>query len=198
MRAVSRLVRLMPTIVVAVLVVGCGVATVDKPPTDDLSTWQAVPLQPDPALEAIAASAQSSCRVGPQADPVRLLLQDRRTTWTAAFLFIAPGAYGDCFVTTAIGGMGGGSGPLPDALSGVLTIDSNGAWDIADGKARLLGGRVGVGVTRVEILLDDGRGVTASVRDGYWLAWWPDGPLARGVTAFDAFGVALASVAVPR
>ena len=193
MRAVVRLVALLA---IALVASGCWVARVEGPPADDLSTWSEVPLAPDPELATVAASGDSSCIAGPQGGRVQILLQDRRTEMTAAFLFTGAGAFGSCFVTKAGGGAGGGSGPIPEAMTSNLTLDANGFGDVANGEARHLGGRVAVGVAGVELTLADGRGVTASVANGYWLAWWPSDTLAQEVLALDASGSVLETVEV--
>ena len=191
-------VRVLAGLAVALAASGCWIARVEGPPADDLSTWSEVPLAPDPELARVAASGESSCITGRQGDRVQVLLQDRRTASTAAFLFTGPGAFGSCFVTKAGGGAGGGSGPLPEPMTSDLSLDANGFGDVADGEARHLGGRVGDDVTRVDVALADGRSVTASVANGYWLAWWPDDVLAEQVLAVDASGAVLETVEVPR
>jgi hypothetical protein len=50
--------------------------------------------------------------------------------------------------------------------------------------------------SEVEIRLTDGQSMTASLANGYWLAWWPGSALAVRVVARDAAGVVLADVAV--
>jgi hypothetical protein len=50
--------------------------------------------------------------------------------------------------------------------------------------------------SQVEIRLTDGQSMTASLANGYWLAWWPGTTLAARVVARDAGGAVLADVAV--
>ncbi|MEO8469325.1 MAG: hypothetical protein ABI573_06620 [Chloroflexota bacterium] len=179
-----------------VLAAGCGVARVQQAPEDDLSTWSAIPLPPDAGLTAQVVSGQSACK-DPNGGPIRVLLQDRRTALTAAFLVSGKDLFGSCFVT-AQGGSSGGSGPLPDPMTAALSIDDSGFGNVAAGTARELGGRVAAGVTRVVVELKDGRMVTASVVGGYWLAWWPNDVAASAVTAFDAAGAEIVIVEPPK
>ncbi|GAA3858825.1 hypothetical protein GCM10022243_25570 [Saccharothrix violaceirubra] len=57
--------------------------------------------------------------------------------------------------------------------------------------ARIAYGLVSPEVSRVTVDTADGRHVTASVHDGYFLAWWPSGADPEQVTAFDSAGRAL-------
>ncbi|MEO7664800.1 MAG: hypothetical protein ABIV26_06700, partial [Candidatus Limnocylindrales bacterium] len=109
--------------VALILAEGCSVARVQQPPKDDLSTWSAIPLPPDAGLTAQVAGGQSACS-GDPAGPIRVLLQDRRTAFTAAFLFTGQAFFGSCFVSP--GSSSGGSGPLPDAMTSALSIDDDG------------------------------------------------------------------------
>ena len=62
--------------------------------------------------------------------------------------------------------------PLPAA--GRVTLDGGmGATGMGDRWYSEAAGRVGAGVTGVDIAMPGGRTVRASVRDGWWAAWWP-------------------------
>jgi hypothetical protein len=62
--------------------------------------------------------------------------------------------------------------PLPAA--GRVTLDGGmGATDAGDRWYSEASGRVGPGVTGIDIALPGGRTVRASVRSGWWAAWWP-------------------------
>jgi hypothetical protein len=166
----------------------CGVARIEGPPVDDFSTWSAEPLPPDVALQAAAARRDSSCSAGPEGEPVRILVQDRRTEWTAAFLFAGLTTFGNCFLTSAAGVSSGGSGPLPAPISDALSIDVDSFGDVAGGKVRELGGRLDPEITSVVVTLADGATVTASVANGFWLAWWPTDVAAASISGFDGAG----------
>jgi hypothetical protein len=186
----------MTVLAVASLATGCALARVQQPEADTLATWSEHPLPPDAAMAAKAVSDQSSCTVEDKDRPIRVLIQDRRTPQSAAFLFAGRAAFGSCFVTTGGGGTSGGSGPLPGDLTIPLVIDENGSGDVGSGTARILGGRVANGATQVVVELADGRSVFASVGNGYWLAWWPDTSKANRVVAKDASGAEISTVGV--
>jgi hypothetical protein len=186
----------MTVLAVASLATGCALARVQQPEADTLATWSEHPLPPDAAMSAKAVSEQSSCTVEDKDRPIRVLIQDRRTQQSAAFLFAGRAVFGSCFVTTGGGGTSGGSGPLPANLTIPLVIDENGGGDIGSGTARILGGRVANGAAQVIVELADGRSVFASVGNGYWLAWWPDTSRANRVVAKDANGAEISTVGV--
>lgn len=191
-------VRLLAIGAMAVLTTACAIAGVQHPAADNLATWSDHPLPPDAALAATAVSNQSSCIGDPNRGPVRVLIQDRRTPFTAAFLFAGQTSFGSCFVTTGSGSTSGGSGPLPGPLTAGLAIDENGSGGVGGGTARMLGGRVANGAAQVVIELADGRSVFASIGNGYWLAWWPDTSVARRVVAKDQSGSDTTAVEVPQ
>ena len=58
--------------------------------------------------------------------------------------------------------------------------------------ARIAFGLVSPMVTRVVVTTSDGRQVTASVQDGYFLAWWPSAASPTLTQALDASGWVLA------
>jgi len=177
-------------------VVGCALREPVTPNEDPLSTWSDRPLAPSADLAARATDPSSACSAGHDGLPVRTLLQDRRTEATAAFLVAGMTTFGGCIVTSG-GASGGGSGPAPAAMTESLTIDENGGGGVGAAEVRELGGRVAPTATRVVIELADGRSVTASLGNGYWLAWWPDPVLAERVIATDGAGAEVASVEVP-
>jgi hypothetical protein len=66
----------------------------------------------------------------------------------------------------------GAEPPLPAA--GRVTLDGGmGATGIGDRWYSEAAGRVGPGVTGIDVTMPGGRTVRASVRDGWWAAWWP-------------------------
>ena len=189
--------RLTSLLAIALIVAGCWVTRVEGGATDDLSTWSNVPLPADPALDAMAMEPQSSCQGSPDAAaPMRIVIQDRRTQWTAAFLMTGPGQFGSCLLTSAGGMSGGSSGPALGPLTAELSIDDRSGGNIGEGEAQQLGGRVVEIAASVVVNLDGGPSVTASVRDGYWLAWWPAGAVAESVTALDGGGTEIVTIEV--
>lgn len=178
-----------------VLLAGCGLARVVQPTPDNFATWSETPLAPDPNLAAAALNPNSACNAGPGAARVQILLQDRRTSQTAAFLFSGPDVFGSCIVTAG-GNSSGGSGPPLKPLIGAISIDDNGGGGAGGEALRELGGRVAPNASRVVIQLTDGRFVVASIGRGYWLAWWPDTARAERVVATDVSGVEIANTEV--
>lgn len=188
--------RLVGVVAATVLIAGCGLARVEQPTEDTLATWSDHPLPPDAALAASAASEMTSCKGDPDAGRVRVLLQDRRTQQSAAFLVADQNSFGSCFVSSGAGVTSGSRGPLPGPMSAALVIDENSEGEVGAGKVRLLGGRAANGAAQVIVELADGRSVVASIGNGFWLAWWPDTSLARRVVANDATGAEIASAEV--
>ncbi len=181
---------------VVIVLAGCSIARVARPPVDDLTSWSRVPLPGDQGLATQAAQGPSSCKAAADDQPVTLLIQDRRTDWTAAFLFTSGAQFGSCFVSSAEGGAVGGSGPLPEAMTGGLTIDDESSGGVAAGHARDLGGRLAAPVVSVLVELEGGQTVVASVGNGYWLAWWPLDARATAVVGLDASSAEVERVAV--
>lgn len=194
MRALRGLLLPVGTAAAVMLLTGCGLARVVQPNPDNMAAWSDRPMAPDPNLTKLALDSPSSCAGDPNDGPIRVLLQDRRTPQTAAFLVTSLSRFGSCIVTS--GGSSGGSGPLPGPMTGRLTIDANGFGTASDTEVRHLGGRVANTASQVVIKLADGRSVIASIGNGYWLAWWPNTTFAERVVASDATGAEIANVKV--
>ena len=190
--------RLVLALLGVLLFAGCIATRVVRPEPDTFAQWTDHPQAPDPALAAIVLGGHSSCGDPQNPAPIRILLQDRRTPFTAAFLFLTPTTFGGCVVSSASGGSSGGSGPIPPALTGPLSIDDQGSGTAANGTITELGGRIGVDASQVVIELADGKKVFASVANGYWLGWWPSETAATRVVALDAAGAEVASLAVTK
>lgn len=174
----------------ALALAGCRGAF-PMPSADDFATWSRTPLAPDPAMAKLAAE-HSACRAGFPGDaPVTIVIQDRRTTSTAAFLLTAPGHFGSCLISAG-GSGGGGSTNVVPALTGVITVDEQGGGESNGAHTDSLGGLAAPNVSSVKIGLRDATELIASVANGYWLAWWPGGEPAQAVTAIGADGVILA------
>ena len=181
----------------AAVVGGCSVARVEQASPDAAAAWSAVPLPPDPALAAQAIAEGSTCRDIENPEPVEVLIQDRRTERTAAFLVAGPTTFGSCLISKGDFSTGG-SGPIPDPMSGPLTIDAFGSGGSETFKTRELGGRVANNASTITIELEDGTSFGASLLNGYWLAWWPEGVRAVRVVARDAAGATVGDLEVPR
>jgi hypothetical protein len=196
MSALRLLAGLSLVLAVGVAVAGCGITRVVTPPADTLASWVHHPLAPDPALATQALAARSACLMDATEGQVRILVQDRRTAQTAAFLVASATMFGSCIITNGSGSSSGGGGPAPGAMAGPISVDSNAGGGAGSAQTRLLGGRVVSQASRVVVALADGRTVIASLNGGYWLAWWPDTTFATTVAAFDSAGAALGKVEV--
>ena len=190
-----RIVALLLAGAVAMAAAGCGVARVEQQTPDSAAAWGPRPLPPDPALAAQAIAGDSACRALENPEPLRVLVQDRRTERTAAFLVAGATQFGSCLISKG-DFASGGSGPALEPMTAALTIDSQGGGGIDTFPAQLLGGRVDGRASTVEVRLADGQSMTASLANGYWLAWWPGTTLAARVVARDAGGAVLGDVAV--
>jgi hypothetical protein len=61
----------------------------------------------------------------------------------------------------------------------------------------MLGGRGQPVVDRIVVQLADGTQLDASVRNGYWLCYWPGDLVATRLTAFDVTGIQVAALSDP-
>jgi hypothetical protein len=178
---------------VAVLSLAACRGAFPMPSSDDFSTWSRTPLAPDPALARLALDEEHGpCRGNLEAQvPLRILIQDRRTSSTAGFLLTAPGHFGSCLISA--GGSGGGSSTnIMPALTGVISVEEQGSGESNGAHTDSLGGLVAPNVAVVKVGLRDATEITASVANGFWLSWWPGGEPAQIVTAIDSDGVIVA------
>jgi hypothetical protein len=129
---------------------------------------------PTPALPGQLAAAQQRCSTA-SGTPV---LTDTRGPYTASI-------YADG--TTCIDGNGmeistaGGGGARSSVPAGTVELNGAGESDSNGHALTLVDGPIGAGVTRVTITRSDGSSVQATVRNGWYLAWWPG--TERAVTA---------------
>ncbi len=125
--------------------------------------WTASPTAPLPGQ---LAGAEQQCGTG-AGTPV---LTDTRGPYTASIY--ADGStcvQGNGIRISSTSG-GGGKSIIPAG-----TIELNGAGESdSDGHAlTMVDGPIGAGVTGVTITRSDGSSVQATVKDGWYLAWWP-------------------------
>jgi hypothetical protein len=83
------------------------------------------------------------------------------------------------------------SGDLTNATQSHLSTASGGPYTLVDG-------RVATGVTGVTLVLDDGQDVVATVADGWFVAWWPDGTGASSAQVTTASGTTTESLLWPQ
>jgi hypothetical protein len=161
--------------------------------TPALAAWTAVP-EHVPAGRAARLGASCERDLAAGHFPTGLgsptsALAERRGAGTAVLLVGASGAEAIC-VNPAPSTAEASAGPLvgidtPGRSRGPLTVDGlPGGPGLGDSAVY---GRVADWVDKVLVTTQDGRLVTATLGDGYFLAWWPSG---AGVTAIRVLGSA--------
>jgi len=118
---------------------------------------------------------------------MEVALAEQRGDWTYTVMRTSDGQYADCMLqqdrgllrrlagsgplVTGAGGLSPALGPVP--TGGALESVSYGGSGSDDGAFAALSGRVGPDVTRVVAHAPGTGDVQATVRDGYFAAWWP-------------------------
>ncbi|MBL7253023.1 hypothetical protein [Paractinoplanes lichenicola] len=115
-----------------------------------------------------------------------ILLAERRGRATLALVRKDGTGLTACFVLDPAEGAAGGDlldTATPQPVNGRARIETMGATEGKEGWYSDVIGRAGADVTKLEIELPDGTNVQASVRNGWWVAWWPghEGGKADGV-----------------
>jgi hypothetical protein len=139
--------------------------------TPAFAGWTASPTAPLPGQ---LAAAQQHCSTG-SGMPV---LTDTRGPYTASI-------YADGSTCVDGNGVeisaGGGGGATSSIAAGAVELNGAGESD-SDGHAlTMVDGPIGAGVTGVTITRSDGSSVQATVKNGWYVAWWPG--TERAVTA---------------
>ena len=169
--------------VATVLAAGATLAVPTMLPDGDAAyaSWTAVPEDP-PGSEArtAARACARSWDEGGGAVPGEIVLAERRGRTILLIMWLRGGPLINCSTLSTGGPAGaqrltddrGEEPPLPPA--GRVTLDGGmGATGRGDEWYSEASGRVGPGVTGVEITLPGREPVRASVRKGWWAAWWP-------------------------
>lgn len=178
--------------VAAVVVVG---AVVSRPPSA-LATWTREPTSSE--LEALTDATEDACReqavrrqgVGAEAGwpdnpglsqmaDLPVVAHDRRGAVSAALFADEESASAAVCVIIPVGGqpdyveLNASTEVAPEEFGGVSiwTGSSGSNWDY--GSRWDLAGRVSPEVDELVIVRADGERVTATVHDGWFLAWWP-------------------------
>lgn len=202
-------------VVVAVLVLG----NLTAPPAA-FAGWTAMPTSTDPAVAEIVEGACRKLLHHPADDPnfermyneeqrgkisawpdpatLPLVAQDQRGEVILAF-FTDGRIYADCTIQqNGERGYGAiGMGEIEGERSGTLRVlGGMSAEGSSDGvpPLRSVIGDVAPEVASVTIERADGEPVTATVRGGYFLAWWPSSAEIVRITAYDEEGNALAAI----
>jgi hypothetical protein len=168
----------------------CDLLPVDlRQPSDG---WTVTPTADD---QTLAAAARQFCIDAHQFVPAPAIeIQDQRGPDGAAFLWRDGDREASCFVyrtsdgeLQATGWNEWHWGPNP------MDFLSDTSSPIAGGP-QWASGPTGPGVSSVDIELTDGTLVSASVADGYFLAWWPRPTELASLVSKDANGVRLDEV----
>jgi hypothetical protein len=202
-------------VVVGALVIGNLTA-----PPSAFAGWTATPTSTDPAVAEVVEDACRNLLHHPADDPnfermydeeqrrkisawpdpatLPLVAQDQRGEVILAF-FTDGHIYADCTIQqNGERGYGAiGLGEIEGERSGALRVlGGMTAEGSSDGvpPLRSVIGDVAPEVARVIIERDEGEPVTATVRDGYFLAWWPSSADIVRITAYDVEGNALGSI----
>jgi hypothetical protein len=152
-------------------------------------TWAAVPRPADPALASEAVTACS-------ASGMDLQVLDARGNGVVAF-FANSGNAELCHMTLKADGSPGAidtsqthlAGGSAAGLAVVTEVD-----DPNNGLPTLVVGRVSAVGTTVHVLIGPGVDVTASVNQGYFLAWWPNGQAITRIESRDSEGAMTDSI----
>ena len=133
--------------------------------------WTANPTVPLPGQ---LAAAEQHCRTG-AGTPV---LTDARGPYTASIYADGATCVQGNGITISSSSGGGGKSSIS---AGTIALGGAGESD-SDGHAlTMVDGPIGAGVTGVTVTRSDGTAVQATVKNGWYLAWWPG--TERAVTA---------------
>jgi hypothetical protein len=133
--------------------------------------WTATPTAPQPGQ---LAAAEQDCGSG-AGTPV---LTDTRGPYTASIYADGSTCVEGNGITISSNRDGGGT---PTPAAGAIELNGAGESD-SDGHAlTMVDGATGAGVRAVTITRSDGSSVQATVKNGWYLAWWPGSE--RAVTA---------------
>lgn len=193
------------TILTAGVVLAVSLVSLSANPSRAFAGWSATPTA---AARSRVRNTEAACRsqlptLGARARPGfpayrpsitvggwHTVLVDARGPYTMVLFEAAHGrAEMSCFAgrrgLSSLGGSFGSQARTSVAPGGVSDVSSGGGRTSPDEGSRLfshLVGRTGRRVTGLRLRLSNGTEVTASVANGWFLAWWPGTP---SVTSFD-------------
>ncbi|MEV6239523.1 hypothetical protein [Lentzea sp. NPDC051838] len=160
-----------------------GISLVPGATDEAFARWTPTPGQPSNEQALPQANACTSAWQAPAPSPSDIVLAETRGV--ASILVLKKGnGLAECMVVgdkvfnyQAL--TDGPVPPLPDTQVKTETWSSSGDGD--EVYSRMVG-RMGPGVTRVELHLRNGQVITAGTGSGWWTAWWPgpEGGLADG------------------
>lgn len=163
-------------------------------PTSSFASWTDVPTAIPVSLTdtRVGLCLDTLSEMRGQFRPIapRPILGERRGN-VAAFL-VADGSNVSMCIADDDFSVAGSAEAAPLRGSETISLLGGGVVDPED--LRYVFGRVADEVRGVTVVADDGVRVTASVRDGYFVAWWPTAGAPATVTATDEAGVVLATL----
>ncbi|GAA1595604.1 hypothetical protein [Actinoplanes couchii] len=104
-----------------------------------------------------------------------VMLAERRGIATTLLVTKDDGGLVVCDILDPADGVAGASALDPEAVvpeAGRVSVESQGASGDKAWYSQIVG-RVGPGVTDVDVVLPDDSVIRATTRSGWWLAWWP-------------------------
>lgn len=110
--------------------------------------------------------------------PSDVLLAEQRGLATLLIMAKSGGTIVECMSAgpgkgDQLASMSLANGPLPAPRAGTVDLQTMSSTGEGDRQWSNIVGLVGAGVTRVDVRLDSGKAFQASVRNGWWAAWWP-------------------------
>ncbi|MEU4714992.1 hypothetical protein AB0F73_15200 [Micromonospora purpureochromogenes] len=109
-------------------------------------------------------------------DPADVLLAEQRGLATLLIMKKGSGVIVECLSAgddDQLASMGLADGPLPALPAGTVDLQTMSSMGSGDAMWSNIVGLVGPGVTGVDVRLDNGKVLQASVKSGWWAAWWP-------------------------
>jgi hypothetical protein len=157
-----------------------------------IASWTAVPTARtgDQVLDQAKTCGKSDVEgSSTQVRPSDVILAEQRGDATMIIMRKTNGHIVECLGVGDAGfasmGLTDGT-PLPPPPAGKLTLETRSSYGDGDDMFSNIIGLAGPGVTSIELRLNDGGTIQASVKDGWWGAWWP-GP--EGGEGTDEFTV---------
>jgi hypothetical protein len=167
------------------------------------ASWTAEPRAPGPDVDRMIADCREKLVQHDRnirseipnwpAAPTEVSVVDQRGDLTMV-LFTGPESDMSCLISPKgfeMGGGGGSPGGRPPLGSARFRTQGLGASDPDPGQGeprRTLIAQVGPDVAKARINTEDGRQVTATLGNGWLVAWWPTKAKATTVTLYDRAG----------
>lgn len=143
-----------------------------------IASWTAMPSSRtgDQVMSQAKACAASEVSGVSTATPADVLLAEQRGDATL-LIMRKPDGIVECLMVgdgDRAASMGlADAGGLPAPARGIVTLETMSSYGEDDGQFSNIVGLAGPGVDSVEVRLDSGALLQASVKSGWWAAWWP-------------------------